>query len=125
MNTTAKKMGGLAAGVLLSAGLLCGSIVQSAQAHGAAHGTAQNVTVTITDNGYSPSSINVKGGHKVHMTFLSKGDSCANGVSIPALKKSFALKKGQKREIVFTPKKGQTINFACSMKMFKGKIVAK
>jgi plastocyanin domain-containing protein len=67
----------------------------------------------------------VKGGKKVHMTFISKGSGCANSVKIPSLKKSFTLKKGQKRDIVFTPKKGQTVNFACSMNMYKGKVVAK
>ena len=120
MNTT-KKKGGWAAGVLLSAGLLIGVVSHNAQAHGG----AQDVTVTVTSKGYSPSSINVKGGKKVHMTFVSKGDSCANAVTIPALKKSFTLKKGQEKSIAFTPKKGQTINFACSMKMYKGKVVAK
>ena len=120
MNTT-KKKGRWATGVLLSAGLLIGAVSQNAQAHGG----AQDVTVTITSKGYSPSSINVKGGQKVHMTFVSKGDGCGNAVTIPALKKSFTLKKGEKKSIAFTPKKGQTINFACSMKMFKGKVVAK
>ena len=121
MNTTTKKIGGFAAGVLLSAGLFIGGVSQNVQAHGG----AQDVTVTITSKGYSPSSINVKGGQKVHMTFVSKGDGCGNAVTIPALKKTFTLKKGQKKSIAFTPKKGQTISFACSMKMYKGKVVAK
>jgi len=121
MNTITKKIGGLAAGVLLSAGLLVGNSPQQAQAHGG----AQHATVTITDKGYSPASINVKGGQKVEMTFVSKGGGGGNSVMIPALKKSFTLKKGQTKTITFTPKKGQTINFACSMKMHKGKVVAK
>ncbi len=119
--TTKKKLGGLAAGVLLGIGLLVSNSPQPAEAHGG----AQHATVTITEKGYSPSSINVKGGQKVEMTFISKGDSCGNAVTIPALKKTFTLKKGQKKTIAFTPKKGQVINFACSMKMFKGKVVAK
>ena len=120
MNTT-KKLSGLAAGVLLSAGLLFGTVAQNAQAHGG----AQDVTVTITNKGYSPASINVKGGQKVHMTFVSKSGGCGNAVTIPALKKTFTLKKGQKKSIAFTPKKGQTIKFACSMDMYKGKVTAK
>ncbi len=52
-------------------------------------------------------------------------EGCANGISIPTLHKTLSLKPGQKKEVVFTPKKGQTIAFACTMKMFKGKVVAK
>lgn len=93
-----------------------------------AHGKnthAQNVTVTVDGKGYHPAMVNVKAGQEVHMTFVSKGASCANGIRIPALKKSINLKPGQKQEVVFTPKKGQTIAFACSMNMFKGKAMAK
>ncbi len=93
-----------------------------------AHGTdkhAQNVTVTVDGSGYHPAMVNVKAGQEVHMTFVSKGDSCANGISIPVLHKTISLKKGQKKEVVFTPKKGQIIAFACSMNMFKGKVMAK
>jgi plastocyanin domain-containing protein len=122
VNTTTKKIGGFAAGVLLSAGLLTATLPTP---DARAHGDEQHVTVTITDKGYSPSSIAVKGGKRVAMTFVSKGDGCGNSVTIPALKKSFTLKKGQKKNIAFTPKKGQTIAFACSMNMYKGKVVAK
>ena len=111
----------LALGVALSAVAIA---PQSTLAHGKDK-NAQNITVTIDGNGYHPSSVKLKAGKPVHMTFISKGESCANGVSIPALKKNFNLKPGQKTEVVFTPKKGQTIAFACSMKMFKGKAVAR
>jgi len=74
---------------------------------------------------YHPAALNLKAGRPVHLTFVSKGASCANDIRIPALKKSISLKPGQKQEIVFTPKKGQTITFACSMNMFKAKVVAK
>ncbi len=85
----------------------------------------QHVTVTVDGSGYHPAMVNVKGGQEVHLTFVSKGSSCANGVRIPTLHKSIDLKQGQKKEITFTPKKGQTIAFACQMNMFKGKVMAK
>ena len=85
----------------------------------------QRVTVSIDGSGYHPSTVSVQAGREVHMTFVSKGESCGNGVVIPALKQNFHLKVGQKKTISFTPQKGQTIAFACSMKMFKGKVVAK
>lgn len=122
MNTTTKKMSGLAAGALLSAGLLTATMPTP---NAEAHGGEQHVTVTITDKGYSPSSVSVKGGQKVSMKFVSKGGGCGNSVVIPAIKQKFTLKKGQTKTIVFTPKKGQTVGFACAMGMLKGKVVAK
>jgi plastocyanin domain-containing protein len=59
------------------------------------------------------------------MTFVSKEAGCANGFTIPALKRTLSLQPGKKKTIEFTPKKGQTIAFACSMNMFKGKVVTK
>lgn len=93
-----------------------------------AHGKGkhvQNVTINVTSNGYSPATVTLKAGQPVHMTFVSKGGGCANEIVIPALKKTISLKPGQKKALDFTPKKGQTIAFACSMKMFKGRAVAK
>ena len=91
-------------------------------AHGDKH---QDVTVSIDGQGYHPSTVSVKAGKEVHLTFVSKDASCANGVVIPALKQNFKLKVGQKKMIAFTPKKGQTIAFACAMNMRKGSIKAK
>jgi plastocyanin domain-containing protein len=115
--------------LVLGSGLLAASVIpHNALAQGKnkhVHKATQNVTVTVDETGYRPARLNVKAGQPVRMTFVSKGDSCANAVSIPALKKTFSLNPGQKKEITFTPKRGQTIAFTCSMKMFKGKAVAK
>lgn len=108
----------------LGAGVLAATAPHSALAHGK-NKHVQNVTVTVDGSGYHPATLSLKAGRPVHLTFVSKGGGCANQVSIPALKKTFSLKPGQKKEVVFTPKKGQTIAFACGMKMFKGKVVAK
>ena len=83
----------------------------------------QRATVTIKD-GYTPSTINVKAGKPVELTFIGKGSSCANTVNIPALDKTLTLKDGEKKTLTFTPKKGQTLAFACPMNMFKGEVVA-
>ena len=85
----------------------------------------QNVTINVTSSGYSPAMVTLKAGRPVHMTFVSKGGGCANDIVIPALKKKFTLAPGQKKMLDFTPKKGQTIAFFCSMKMFKGRAVAR
>jgi plastocyanin domain-containing protein len=86
---------------------------------------AQNVVVTIDGRGFHPGVLNVKAGKPVHLTFISKEGSCASDFTIPTLKRTVSLKPGQRRKITFTPKKGQTIAFACSMNMFKGKVTAK
>lgn len=121
-----KKSKTLVAALALSALLSTVAIApQIVFAHGKAKHKDQHVTVNVTSRGYSPSTVTVKPGQEVHMTFVSKGGGCANSIKIPALKKTVNLKPGQKKEIVFTSKKGQTIAFACSMNMFKGKVVAK
>jgi plastocyanin domain-containing protein len=111
------------AGLALGAGVLAVA-PQAVLAHGKDK-LVQNVTVTVDGSGYHPAALNLKAGKPVHLTFVSKGGGCANAISIPALKKTLSLKPGQKKEVVFTPKKGQIIGFACSMKMYKGKVVAK
>jgi len=111
------------AGLALGAGVLAVA-PQAVFAHGKDK-LVQNVTVTVDGSGYHPAALNLKAGKPVHLTFVSKGGGCANEIRIPALKKSINLKPGQKQEVVFTPKKGQVIGFACSMKMFKGKATAK
>ncbi len=111
----------LITGLALSAGIVGAAVAPQVFAHGA----AQKVTVSIDGKGFHPASVNVKAGQEVHMTFVSKGASCANGFSIPSLKRTISLQPGKSKEIMFTPKKGQTIAFACSMNMFKGKVVAK
>ncbi len=83
----------------------------------------QRATVTIKD-GYEPSTINVKAGKPVELTFLSKSDSCANSVSIPALDKTCTLENGGKTTITFTPKKGTTA-FRCAMGMVRGQVIAR
>ena len=83
----------------------------------------QRATVTI-NGGYEPATINVKAGKPLTLTFVSKGESCANAVSIPSLKQSFTLKNGEKKSITVTPKKGTT-TFSCAMGMYEGKVVAK
>ncbi len=101
------------------------SLKPAAKMQAAKSQKAQNVTVTVDGSGYHPSTINVKAGRPVHMTFVSKGTGCSNGVVIPGLNKKLHLKMGQQQTISWTPKKAQSIAFSCEMNMFHGKIVAK
>ncbi|MBW3635266.1 MAG: cupredoxin domain-containing protein [Armatimonadetes bacterium] len=116
-------MAGAPLGLLTGAALLAGTTTDAVLA--APSQAAQRVTVVVDGSGYKPATINVKAGRPVQLTFLSKGSSCANTVSIPALNKTLALQAGQKKALTFTPKKGQTLAFACAMKMYSGKVVAR
>ena len=85
----------------------------------------QKATVTI-DGGYSPKSLMVKSGKPVELTFVRKSAAgCDGELVIPALKVNKTLKQGEKTVVKFTPKKGQTIAFACGMNMYKGQVVVK
>jgi hypothetical protein len=96
----------------------------SKSGHRNANKDMQRDTVII-GRGYSPSTINVEGGRPLQLTFVSTGNTCANSLSIPGLKKSLSLQAGQSETITFTPKKNQTIAYSCTMDMYHGTIVAK
>ena len=118
------------AGLALGAGLTGASVApQVVFAHGNEDHSKghkhQSVTVSIDSKGFHPAMVNVKAGQEVHMKFVSKEASCANGISIPSLKRTISLQPGKKKMVTFMPKKGQTIAFACSMNMFKGKVVTR
>lgn len=111
--------------MMSGAGMSCCALkaVASQSAQATEGKDVQRATVTIKD-GYSPSTIKVKAGKAVEVTFISRGESCANTVIIPALGKTLSLKNGEKTTVTFTPKKGQTLAFACPMEMYKGKVTA-
>ncbi len=83
----------------------------------------QRATITVND-GYTPGTVNVQVGKPLELTFVARGQSCANTVLIPVLKQTFSLKSGEKKTLSFTPQKGTT-TFRCSMGMYGGQIVAK
>jgi plastocyanin len=84
----------------------------------------QKATITV-DNGFSPSTITVKAGQPVQLTFDTKHKACASSVVFKSLGITKALKDGTKTVVTFTPKKPGSIGYACSMNMFKGTIVVK
>ena len=81
-------------------------------------------TTIVVDGGFSPSTINVKAGHPVQLTFDTKHKACISSVNFPGMKMKKVLTDGKKTIFTFTPKKG-TYAFACPMNMMKGKVVAK
>ncbi|MGI8923325.1 MAG: cupredoxin domain-containing protein [Fimbriimonadales bacterium] len=84
----------------------------------------QKATVTV-NNGFSPSTINVKAGKTVQITFDTKSRGCADEVIFKSLNIRKVLTNGKKTVVTFTLKKPGTYAFACPMGMYKGKVVAK
>lgn len=85
----------------------------------------QKATVTI-DHGYAPSRVVVKAGQPVELTLVRKEASgCGDVVQFPTLGIRRTLKAGEKTVVKFTPKKGQTLAFACGMNMYRGQVVVK
>jgi hypothetical protein len=83
----------------------------------------QRATVTI-NGGYSPSSVKVKAGKPVELTFVAgKNLGCGNELVFKGLNIKRMLKAGEKTVVKFTPKKGQDLSFTCGMGMYKGSIV--
>jgi len=84
---------------------------------------AQNVTVEITDKGFEPSSLKLKAGAPVKVTFLRKTDeTCAKEVVIKDYNINRKLPLNEPVTVEFTPRKGE-FAFACGMDMIKGKLI--
>jgi Cu+-exporting ATPase len=83
----------------------------------------QKATITI-NNGYSPSSIKVKKGSPVELTFVGgKNIGCGGTVVFKSLKISKSVAVGKSVVIKFTPTKKGEIPFTCGMGMLSGKVV--
>lgn len=83
----------------------------------------QKATITI-NNGYSPSSIKVKKGTPVELTFVGgKNIGCGGTVVFKSLKISKSVAVGKSVVIKFTPTKKGEIPFTCGMGMLSGKVV--
>lgn len=83
-------------------------------------------TVTVNNGKYSPSTINVKAGKPVHLTFkLGANPGCGDTLVIKGYGINKKLAKGKGTMVMFTPKKSGRIAFTCGMGMYKGTIVAK
>jgi len=84
---------------------------------------AQTAKITITAQGFQPSSLNLKADVPAKITFLrTVKDTCATSVVIPDYKIDKELPLNEPVVVELTPKKG-TFSFACGMHMYSGKLV--
>lgn len=84
----------------------------------------QKATIVV-DNAFKPSTLKVKAGQPVELTFYTKHRGCATAVVFDDLKLRKDLKDGTKTVFKFTPKKAGKYAFACPMKMMKGTLIVR
>lgn len=85
----------------------------------------QVATVNV-DGGYHPSTIQVKKGTPVELTFKGgKNIGCGGTVVFKSLKISKEVATGKSVAIKFTPKEAGEIPFTCGMGMMKGTVIVK
>lgn len=92
---------------------------------GMVRGTAaQNVTITLTDSGYSPKDIAVKGGSQVTLYLQNTtGKGCIQSFVIPKLGIEKIVRLGTAETVQFTvPKETGNLAFMCGMGMYRGNI---
>ncbi len=81
------------------------------------------VTITASDEGYTPSAIEVKAGQPLTLVFTRTTTSeCLEELLIPSQKVKKALPVNQPVEVSFTPDKAGVVEFTCGMEMFRGTI---
>jgi hypothetical protein len=80
--------------------------------------------ITVSENGYEPSSVSVRMGEKVSLAFYrADGDNCGGEVVFPKQGIKKKLPVGETVLVEFAPTEVGEVAFACGMDMFKGKVV--
>ncbi|HXG86165.1 MAG TPA: cupredoxin domain-containing protein, partial [Pyrinomonadaceae bacterium] len=84
----------------------------------------KTVRISVSKDGFSPSSINVEEGFPVTLIFTRKDkQGCGNKVVFPSLNIKKNLPVGKPVTVKITPDKSGDIAFTCGMGMYKGNIV--
>lgn len=106
--------------------LIFSAVGFSLSAHAVDSAKPQVVNVSVTENGFEPSSIDVKPGEPVVLKVTRKTDStCAKQVQLPSKKIKKDLPLNKTVSIVLgTLEKGE-VRFACGMNMVSGVILVK
>lgn len=84
----------------------------------------KTVRISVSKNGFSPSSISVEEGFPLTLIFTRKDkQGCGNKVVFPSLGITKTLPVGKPVTVKFTPEKSGDIAFTCGMGMYKGNIL--
>jgi plastocyanin domain-containing protein len=81
----------------------------------------QTVSLSVTEEGFTPAKVTVKKGEPVRLVITRKTDNtCATSISIPDYNIKQSLPLNQPAVVTFTPKKTGDIKYACGMGMEGG-----
>lgn len=84
---------------------------------------AQVVQIAVTQEGFVPSSVKVSKGQPVKLVITRKTErTCATEIVIKDYGIDQKLPLNQPVEVVFTPTKSGTVQYACGMNMIKGQL---
>ncbi len=84
----------------------------------------QTARITVGEQGYEPSRVNLRSGVPARLTFLRTTDkTCGTAVVFPSLNIRRELPLNQSVDIEFTPQKTGDIEFVCGMNMLRGTVV--
>jgi len=85
---------------------------------------SQAVKITVTEKGFEPDRVSLRGGAAARLTFVRTTDkTCGTEVVFPSLSIKRALPLNQPVAIEFTPPTTGEIAFACGMGMLKGVVL--
>lgn len=127
-------MGAVLAGTIVLFGFACNKSADSAQAAQPAESAKQApaaaqtpvgrlIEVAVTNDGFSPSKIDVKKGETVTLRFTRTTKSeCLKAISIPDLKIEKDLPMNTAVDVVLTPEKEGPMTLQCWMAMVKATI---
>ncbi len=86
--------------------------------------SVQSATVTLTDNGYQPSSLKLRPGVPARVTFVRRiEETCGTEIALPAYNIRRALPLNEPVVVEFTPDKAGEFNFTCGMGMLRGTVI--
>ncbi len=89
-------------------------------------GSEQRVRLSVTKNGFEPAVVTVRAGQPVVLLVTRKTDrTCATELVLKAYDINEKLPLNKTVSIRFTPRQSGTLQYACGMDMYKGKIVVK
>jgi cobalt-zinc-cadmium efflux system membrane fusion protein len=84
----------------------------------------QTARVTVGEQGYEPSRVNLRASVPARLTFVRTTDkTCGTAVTIPSLGIRRELPLNQPVEIQFTPDRSGNVEFVCGVNMLRGTIV--
>jgi len=98
----------------------------SAAVHASPKSETQVVTLSVTENGFEPSRLEVKPGVPVTLKVTRTSDeTCATQINFPAKKIKKDLPLNKEVSVNLGKLEKGEIRFACGMNMMEGKIITK